>query len=132
MHTKGLKAGGPTGQDMRKHGREHGSGHEPKGPIMVAHRRRTALPSIAGRTGTTFPAESYAKPHTMAGKKVDYGDHDGTNPGFGKNKSKLDELDVSVGHLSKSAGEEPIKTEGITMRGHGAAVKGIKSRGPMA
>lgn len=25
-----------------------------------------------------------------------------------------------------------IKTDGITMRGHGAAIKGIKSRGPMA
>jgi len=48
------------------------------------------------------------------------------------NMSKTDSLDISVGHLSKSAGDEPIETEGITMRGYGAAIKGIKSRGPMA
>ena len=46
--------------------------------------------------------------------------------------SKADTLDMSVGHISKSAGNEGIKTEGITMRGYGAAIKGIKSRGPMA
>lgn len=78
------------------------------------------------------PASTYAKPHTMSGGKVDLGYKDGTNPGFGKNRSRLDELDPSIGHLSKSAGNEPIKTDGITMRGHGAATKGIKSRGPMA
>jgi len=48
------------------------------------------------------------------------------------NMSKADTLDMSVGHISKSAGNEGIKTEGITMRGYGAAIKGIKSRGPMA
>ena len=78
------------------------------------------------------PAETYAKPHTMSGGKVDLGYRDGTNPGFGKNRSKLDTADVSIGQYSVSAGEEPIKTDGIKMRGHGAAVKGIMSRGPMA
>jgi hypothetical protein len=34
---------------------------------------------------------------------------------------------VSVGDPTR-----PAKTEGITMRGYGAATKGIKSRGPMA
>jgi hypothetical protein len=77
-------------------------------------------------------AAAYAEPHTMSGGEVDLGYRDGTNPGFGKNKSKLDELDMSVSYVSKSAGNEPIKTEGITMRGGGAATKGIKSRGPMA
>jgi hypothetical protein len=67
-----------------------------------------------------------------SGGSVDLGYKDGTNPGFGKNKSRVDEVDASIGHLSKSAGNEPIKTDGITMRGHGAAIKGIKSRGPMA
>jgi hypothetical protein len=31
-----------------------------------------------------------------------------------------------------SMGTAKLKTEGITMRGYGAATKGIKSRGPMA
>jgi len=34
---------------------------------------------------------------------------------------------VSIGNKTRGP-----KTEGITMRGHGAAIKGIKSRGPMA
>ena len=74
------------------------------------------------------PASTYAQPHTMDGKVVSVG----TNPGFGPNKSKLDELDVSVGAISKSAGDEAIKTTGIKMRGTGAATKGVMSRGPMA
>lgn len=48
------------------------------------------------------------------------------------NKSKLDTLDVSVGAESKSAGDEPIKTSGIKVRGTGAATKGLMARGPMA
>lgn len=85
-----------------------------------------------GANRDNAPAEAYAKPHTMSGGNVDYGEHGGTNPGFGRNRSRLDELDVSIGNLSKSAGNEPIKTDGVTMRGHGAAIRGIKSRGPMA
>ena len=76
-------------------------------------------------------AAVYAKPHTMTGGKVDLGGF-GTNPGFGPNRSKLDTLDISVGSMSKSAGNEPIKTSGIKMRGTGAATKGLVSRGPMA
>ena len=48
------------------------------------------------------------------------------------NRSKLDTYDVSVGAISKSAGNEPTKTSGIKMRGTGAATKGVMSRGPMA
>jgi hypothetical protein len=48
------------------------------------------------------------------------------------NKSKLDQYDVSIGNISKSAGNEPVKTSGIKMRGTGAATKGLMSRGPMA
>jgi hypothetical protein len=78
-------------------------------------------------------ASVYAQPHTMDGKKMTKAPVEfGTNPGFPPNKSKLDTVDVTVGNISKSAGNEPIKTDGITMRGYGAATKGIKSRGPMA
>ena len=48
------------------------------------------------------------------------------------NKSKLDSLDISVGNMSKSAGNEPTKTSGIKIRGTGAATKGVMARGPMA
>jgi hypothetical protein len=48
------------------------------------------------------------------------------------NMSKLDTLDMSVGAYSKSAGDEPTKTNGIKIRGTGAATKGVLARGPMA
>jgi len=48
------------------------------------------------------------------------------------NMSKADTLDMSVGNVSKSAGNEKVKTTGIKMRGTGAATKGLMSRGPMA
>jgi hypothetical protein len=73
-------------------------------------------------------AKVYAKPHTMSGKAVSAS----ANPGSGPNRSKLDTLDVSVGAESKSAGNEPIKTSGIKVRGTGAATKGLMARGPMA
>jgi hypothetical protein len=73
-------------------------------------------------------AAVYAKPHNMAGKAVTAE----ANPGKGPNRSSPDALDVSLGNLSKSAGNEPIKTTGIKMRGAGAATKGFMSRGPMA
>ena len=72
-------------------------------------------------------AAVYAKPHTMDGKAMKV-----TSNGKEPSSSKLDTLDVSVGAISKSAGDEAIKTTGIKMRGTGAATKGLMSRGPMA
>ena len=74
------------------------------------------------------PASLYAKPHTMSGKAVTVE----SNPGKGANRSKLDTYDVSVGAISKSAGNEPTKTSGIKVRGTGCATKGLMARGPMA
>ena len=73
-------------------------------------------------------ASTYAKPHTMSGKSVSVAE----NPGKEPNRSKMDTMDVSVGAISKSAGNETVKTDGIKMRGTGAATKGVMSRGPMA
>jgi hypothetical protein len=73
-------------------------------------------------------ASVYAKPHTMSGKAVKME----SNPGKEPNRSKADTLDMSVGNISKSAGNETVKTSGIKMRGTGAATKGLMSRGPMA
>jgi len=72
-------------------------------------------------------AAVYAKPHTMDGKAMKV-----TSNGKEPSSSELDTLDVSVGAISKSAGDEAIKTTGIKMRGTGAATKGLMSRGPMA
>jgi hypothetical protein len=74
------------------------------------------------------PASAYAKPHTMSGKTVKVE----ANPGSGPNRSKVDEYDMSVGNISKSAGDEKIKTTGIKIRGTGAATKGLYARGPLA
>jgi hypothetical protein len=74
-----------------------------------------------------LPASAYAKPHTMSGKPVGVAE----NPGSGPNRSKLENYDVSVGGISKSAGNETTKTSGIRMRGTGCATKGVMSRGPM-
>jgi hypothetical protein len=73
-------------------------------------------------------ASVYAVPHTMTGKVVKAS----TNPGKEPNRSKLDTYDMSVGAISKSAGEKPTKTSGIKIRGTGAATKGVMARGPMA
>ena len=73
-------------------------------------------------------AATYAAPHNMSGKAVKMS----TNPGKEPNRSKLDEYDVTIGNISKSAGNEKVKTTGIKMRGTGAATKGLMSRGPMA
>jgi len=73
-------------------------------------------------------ASIYAQPHHATGKKFTISD----NPGKEVNSSKLDTMDVSLGQFSKSAGDEPVKTDGIKIRGTGAATKGVMARGPMA
>jgi hypothetical protein len=74
------------------------------------------------------PASVYAEPHTMDGKRMKIS----SNPGKEPNTSKLDSLDISLGGLSKSAGDEQVKTTGIQTRGNGCATKGTMARGPMA
>ena len=73
-------------------------------------------------------ASVYAAPHTMDGKAMKISSVPGKEP----NRSKMDTLDISVGGISKSAGNEPAKTSGIKVRGTGAATKGLMARGPMA
>jgi hypothetical protein len=70
----------------------------------------------------------YAQPHTMKGKAVGIE----PNPGKMPNRSKADTVNMSIGAISKAAGDEQVKTNGIKMRGTGAATKGLMSRGPMA
>ena len=73
-------------------------------------------------------AAVYAQPHTMSGKAVGIS----STPGSMPNRSRADTVDMSIGNISKAAGDEQVKTTGIKMRGTGAATKGVMSRGPMA
>ena len=73
-------------------------------------------------------ASVYAQPHTMSGKST----KTEVNPGSGPNRSNANTVDMSVGNISRSAGNEKIKTSGIKVRGTGAATKGLMARGPMA
>lgn len=52
--------------------------------------------------------------------------------GRGPNRSDTNSYDLSVGNVSKSRGEHPVKTSGIKIRGTGAARRGVTARGPMA
>jgi len=83
---------------------------------------------VVGTGKHNLPAMDYAKPHTMTGKAVNIED----NPGKGASRGNLNSMDVSIGRISKSDGNETIKTSGIVTRGNGAATKGITARGPMA
>ena len=67
------------------------------------------------------PASAYAARY----KEVDVKDAV-TKPGNG-----LDKLNISVGNVGK-CNYAPEKTDGIKIRGTGAATKGTMARGPMA
>jgi len=73
-------------------------------------------------------ASVYAEPHTMDGKAMKIS----PTPGKMPNRSKADTVNMSVGNISKAAGDEQVKTDGIKVRGTGAAIKGLYARGPMA
>lgn len=68
------------------------------------------------------PASVYAKNDTSVEKMKAAV----TKPGNG-----LDELNMSTGNYSKG-NYKAEKTDGIKIRGTGAATKGVKARGPMA
>lgn len=49
----------------------------------------------------------------------------------GKNQSRANSVNMSVGNISRN-GHEEVETTGIKIRGTGAATKGTTARGPMA
>jgi len=77
-----------------------------------------------GANRDNLPAESYMK---NGASQADI-DRDSA---YETGAQWLDKSNPSISGISKRNGN-PTKTDGITMRGHGAATKGIKSRGPMA
>ena len=73
------------------------------------------------------PAEVYAEPHTMSGKKITTAKSAVTKPGNG-----VDQVNMSVGGYTKD-NKSPINKHGeMKIRGTGAATKGVMARGPMA
>ena len=98
-------------------------------PAQLTRKRGNIMAYTMKKMGREVgSAAVYAKPHTMSGKTMSIA----TNPGKEPNRSQLDTVDISVGGISKSAGDESIKTSGIKIRGTGAATKGVMARGPMA
>lgn len=73
------------------------------------------------------PAEVYAEPHTMSGKKMTTAKDAVTKPGNG-----VDQVNMSVGGYTKD-NKSPVNKHGeMKIRGTGAATKGVMARGPMA
>lgn len=68
-------------------------------------------------------ASTYAEPHTMQGKKVEM-QQAGRRIAFAKKKDWQ-----PMDGVSMTINEE--KTDGIKIRGTGAATKGVMARGPM-
>jgi hypothetical protein len=73
------------------------------------------------------PAEVYAEPHTMSGKKITTAKDAVTKPGNG-----VDQVNMSVGGYTKKTNDVINKHGEMKIRGTGAATKGLKARGPMA
>jgi hypothetical protein len=72
------------------------------------------------------PAEVYAEPHTMSGKKLSNVESSVTKKGNGVN-----DINMSVAGISKG-NYPPINPYGVgVMRGYGAATKGRKISGKM-
>lgn len=90
-------------------------------------------PSIRlGKARDNKPADDYAPPHTMSGKKIT-GNEVMEKGVYATDRSVYEaELKDPVPNGLSYATTKKPKQDGVTMRGYGAATKGIKSRGPMA
>jgi hypothetical protein len=73
------------------------------------------------------PASVYAAPHTMDGKATNIVADSTTKPG----KDKIDQMNISVGGVSKGNYPPENRYGKIQMRGTGAATKGKMSSGKM-
>lgn len=78
------------------------------------------------------PASNYAAPHTMAGAEADINSYGKlkTDPSTVSGRevtAKTGVMRVSLG----DPGADNVKSDGIKIRGTGAATKGVTARGPM-
>lgn len=75
-----------------------------------------------------LPASAYAKPHSMSGGPMKINKpSDPTKQVAGDFKPGKATARVSLGDPAR----EDVKTDGIKIRGTGAATKGVMARGPM-
>ena len=72
-------------------------------------------------------AAVYAPPHKMNGKALKIS----SNPGKDSELSSTSNMRMSVG-MYNNGPDKTTKTDGIEIRGTGAATKGVMARGPMA
>ena len=72
------------------------------------------------------PAEGYAEPHTMAGKKFEASMNPGKEMPYNLQPNWRPTSGMSINPNVQ------VKTTGTKMRGTGCATKGVMSRGPMA
>lgn len=70
-------------------------------------------------------AAVYAEPHDMTGKAVSINDTTKDN------MANANRVNMSVGNISRDPDAGATKTDGIKIRGTGAATKGTMARGPM-
>jgi hypothetical protein len=87
---------------------------------------KNSPPIHHGANKNNLPASDYAVPHTMDDKKVDIRDDVGFEPKMPTRRNWVPLKGVSIGI------NDEVKTDGIEIRGAGAATKGRISRGPMA
>lgn len=79
-------------------------------------------------------ASVYAEPHTMTGKKLN-ADAKSIQVKKDPNTLSADQVSPRTVAMRVSAGNpaaDDVKTDGMKIRGTGAATKGVMSRGPMA
>ena len=72
------------------------------------------------------PASVYAEPHVSASKKMNIEADVGLIPKMPTRKNWVPTDGVSIGI------NDEVKTDGVKIRGTGAATKGVMARGPMA
>ena len=83
------------------------------------------------------PAEAYATPHSMDGKKFGK-ETAAASQGYKTDPNTMNAMESTPGGMPArrvsmgNPGRDDVKTDGIEMRGAGAATKGRMSRGPMA
>ena len=88
-------------------------------PKLVPPTTKNSPKAVTGKNPNNKPAETYAS--RGAKDKLKYTE----------GKDVINELNPSAGTVSKG-NFKPTKTDGIKIRGTGAATKGVMARGPMA
>lgn len=76
-------------------------------------------------------ASVYAEPHTMSGSKVSNKDTQVKKDPNSLSASQVSPRTTSMRVSAGNPGADDVKTDGIKIRGTGAATKGVMSRGPM-